>query len=833
MNRITLFLVVFALVINVLLIVISLADTSVLMLCKSGEDPDGALGDGCSTSKSTRILSNLVVLVIATIPIATPVVVTATMAIGARRMAEQSAVVTRLSAIEELAGMTVLCSDKTGTLTKNVLTIDDPHLINAPDRDYLIFKAALAAKDVDPDAIDKCVLEAVRDPTELKKYEVTEFLPFDPVAKRTEATVKGPDGTIFKTSKGAPQVMVDMTHNADEVRPIVQEAMEMFAARGLRPVGVCETNENGDWVFLGLISLFDPPRDDTQATIEKALELGSSVKMVTGDHLLIAKETCRRLGMGDAILKCSALDEDRGRLRELVETVDGFAEVFPEHKFDIVALYQENGHITGMTGDGVNDAPALRKANVGFAVEGATPAAQGAASVILLTPGLSVIITAIMRSRKIFQRLQNYLIYRVFLSVYLLTFFFIAIAWAHLNFPTVIIIIMCVVFDLATMSLAYDKVIPSPLPNKWDLKRICIIASVLGLVGVVFGIIFLAFIRHDVFGLATHQRGQKTPCDYGYMLDSDHKTCEPLSHTFANGTNKVLDIAQFRTECYFAGGDPTGSKIRACLADPNPTTCAAKNPNFVCEYFGTLDRIDSTDQTMINTVCPCSPYYLHFNDKVPDNYNLEEDYTNPLAPNMDNPFRPRVNPYSQSVENSAIFLAISLIAQMAVFITRVDYDWFFKRRPGYVLLAIMLSEMIGTTIVVAAMRKYQFWSTGVSSAEYYIRLTRIDGAYIGICWFYAIIAVLIMECAKMFTVHLYKLSDWKKEEAEKKRKAQETLRRRLATASRRPTAGSVYGARQSVSIPRSRTASTKKPAARAAAGSGADLKEPLLGDSYS
>lgn len=845
MNRITLFLVIFALVINVILIVISLADTSVLMLCESGEQDDGALGDGCSTSKSTRILSNLVVLVIATIPIATPVVVTATMAIGARRMAEQSAVVTRLSAIEELAGMTVLCSDKTGTLTKNVLTIDDPHLINAPDRDYLIFKAALAAKAVDPDAIDKCVLEAVRDPTELKKYEVTDFLPFDPVAKRTEATVKSPDGTVFKTSKGAPQVMVDLTHNAEEVRPIVQAAMEAFAARGLRPVGVCETNENGDWVFLGLISLFDPPRDDTQDTIERALALGSSVKMVTGDHLLIAKETCRRLGMGDAILQCSALEKDRNHLRELVETVDGFAEVFPEHKFDIVALYQENGHITGMTGDGVNDAPALRKANVGFAVEGATPAAQGAASVILLTPGLSVIITAIMRSRKIFQRLQNYLIYRVFLSVYLLTFFFIAIAWAHLNFPTVIIIVMCVVFDLATMSLAYDKVIPSPLPNKWDLKRICILASVLGLVGVVFGIIFLAFIRHDVFGLATHQRGQKTACNYGYMLDSDHKTCVPLAYKFSNGTLVTLDVesgsaGQFYKSCALLDPTPKANgnsrTPEECQRDPTYDNCLAADPYYVCNLFGTLNNPNQKDQ-YINTVCPCSPYYYYNADKVPHTYNLEEDYENPLEPNIASPFRPRVNPYSQSVENSAVFLAISLIAQMAVFITRVDYDWFFKRRPGYVLLAIMLSEMIGTTIVVAAMRKYQFWSTGVSTAEYYIRLTRIDGAYIGIAWFYAIIAVLVMESAKMFTLHVYKLSDWKKVEAEKKRKAQETLRRRLATAtSRRGTVGSQYR-HQSISIPRSRggTASSgKKPAAaKAAAGGGVDLKEPLLGASYS
>ena len=220
---------------------------------------------------------------------------------------------------------------------------------------------------------------------------------------------------------------------------------------------------------------------------------------------LIAKETCRRLGMGDAIMGADTLKKTETQLLELVEDVDGFAEVFPENKFEIVALFQKRGHITGMTGDGVNDAPALRKANVGFAVQGATPAAQGAAAVILLTPGLSVIITAMKRSRKIFQRLQNYLIYRVFMSIFLLTFFLIAIIWAHFDFPPLLIIIMCLVLDLSTMSLAYDKVIPSPYPNQWNLRRIIYIATVMGLICAFGCVIFLSMLRNNKASLGTLQ----------------------------------------------------------------------------------------------------------------------------------------------------------------------------------------------------------------------------------------------------------------------------------------------------------------------------------------
>lgn len=644
-------------------------------------------------------------------------------------------------------------------------------MIEGTDADDMIFKAALAAKAVDPDAIDKCVREGVKNPTELAKYTELDFLPFDPVAKRTEATIRAPDGRTFKVTKGAPQVIVQMAKNKDVIAKRVQDGMEMFAGRGLRPVGVAETDADGNWIFLGLISLFDPPRDDTQDTIENALKLGSSVKMITGDHLLIAKETCRRLGMGDAILGCDTLDQPRNRLLELVEDVDGFAEVFPEHKFDIVSLYQERGHITGMTGDGVNDAPALRKANVGFAVEGATPAAQGAADVILLTPGLSVIITAIKRSRKIFQRLNNYLIYRVFMSVFLLTFFFSAIVWAHLDFPSLLIILMCLILDLSTMSLAYDKVIPSPQPNKWNLPRIIGVATVMGLTACFGCLVFLAFMRNNSFGLGTFQRGMETKCKYG-----EGSGCVLIDQS-------LLDKEYFGLYPYF-----------------EPGTTVAVSPSQKTAFQNAGNR-------------------------VPDSFTLK----------YDGDWDPKRFPYSSSVENTVLFLLLCLTSQLTVLGARVE-SWFFTRRPGYVLLSIIVSQMIGTTIVAAAMRLYPFWDPNQGASL--VRLTKLDSRYIGACWLYSLILFMLMEVVKYGAYRVIKLNDHRQEQKMQIIKQREDLRRRM-TASRAPighSSGTFSGRSGLTPTPTAHGTGYRPSTSKRGkvAASGGDLQKPLLteGDEY-
>ncbi|MCE5339497.1 MAG: HAD-IC family P-type ATPase [Planctomycetaceae bacterium] len=265
----------------------------------------------------------------------------------------------------------------------------------------------------------------------MKDYQVVHFQPFDPVHKRTEATVKSTDGKEFKVTKGAPQVILNLSANAGHVKSAVDKAVNEFAVRGFRSLGVARADGEGQWQFVGVLPLFDPPRKDAKATIATAGNMGVKIKMVTGDALAIAKETAKKLDMGTNILDAGSLgDSKKQENAEIVESIDnadGFAQVFPEHKFHIVDVLQHRNHIVGMTGDGVNDAPALKKADCGIAVSGATDAARAAASIVLLTPGLSVIIDAIKESRKIFQRMNSYAIYRIAETLRVLLFMTLAI----------------------------------------------------------------------------------------------------------------------------------------------------------------------------------------------------------------------------------------------------------------------------------------------------------------------------------------------------------------------------------------------------------------------
>ena len=357
------------------------------------------------------------VLTVAAIPVAMPTVLSVTMAVGARLLAKKKAIVTRLEAIEELAGVDVLCADKTGTLTQNKLTLGDPFSVNKIPAEQVILDAALASRADNNDTIDLAVLGGLKNDQALKSYKVGHFQPFDPVHKRTEAAVTGPDGKTFKVTKGAPQVILALSANAAEVKPAVDKAVNEFAARGFRSLGVARAEGDGKWQFLGVLPLFDPPREDAKSTIATAQHMGVKVKMVTGDALAIARETAKTLGMGINILDASSLGDEKQQttmaVAKAIEKADGFAQVFPEHKFHIVADLQKCGHIVGMTGDGVNDAPALKKADCGIAVSGATDAARAAAAIVLMTPGLSVIIDAIKESRRIFQRMNSYAIYRI------------------------------------------------------------------------------------------------------------------------------------------------------------------------------------------------------------------------------------------------------------------------------------------------------------------------------------------------------------------------------------------------------------------------------------
>ncbi len=436
------------------------------------------------------------VLLVASIPVAMPTVLSVTMAVGARLLAKSQAIVTRLSAIEELAGVDVLCSDKTGTLTQNKLTLGDPFTVNNIPADQVIVWAALASRAEDKDTIDLAVIGGVKDSNALKAFQVLHFTPFDPVHKRTEATVKGNDGKQFFVSKGAPQVILAMSKNADAVRVGVDKAVNDFAGRGFRSLGVCRADEESNWQFSGVIPMFDPPREQAKATIASARQMGLSIKMVTGDQAAIARETSKQLGLGTDILDACALGDTRqqpsSRTIEAIVKADGFAEVFPEHKYFIIEALQKSGHIVGMTGDGVNDAPALKKADCGIAVSGATDAARAAASIVLLAPGLSVIIEAIKESRKIFQRMNSYSMYRIAETLRVVLFMTMAILWFNFYPVTAVMIVMIALLnDGAILSIAYDNVRYSDKPEAWNMRRVLGVSTVLGVVGV--GSAFLLF----------------------------------------------------------------------------------------------------------------------------------------------------------------------------------------------------------------------------------------------------------------------------------------------------------------------------------------------------
>ncbi|KAI3474824.1 hypothetical protein Pfo_030135 [Paulownia fortunei] len=482
-------------------------------------------------------IDNLLVLLIGGIPIAMPTVLSVTMAIGST-----GAITKRMTAIEEMAGMDVLCSDKTGTLTLNKLTVDKNIievdkksivcLYQGVDADTVVLMAARASRLENQDAIDAAIVGMLADPKEARAgIQEIHFLPFNPTDKRTALTYIDNEGKMHRVSKGAPEQILNLAYNRSEIERRVHSVIDKFAERGLRSLAVAyqevpegrKESPGGPWKFIGLMPLFDPPRHDSAETIRRALNLGVNVKMITGDQLAIAKETGRRLGMGTNMYPSSSLlghhkDESIAALPvdELIEKADGFAGVFPgmisspfitsttifcmdlyiyvslrirykftaylalEHKYEIVKRLQARKHICGMTGDGVNDAPALKKADIGIAVADATDAARSASDIVLTEPGLSVIISAVLTSRAIFQRMKNYTIYAVSITIRIvLGFMLLALIWKF-DFPPFMVLIIAILNDGTIMTISKDRVKPSPLPDSWKLAEIFATGIVLG-----------------------------------------------------------------------------------------------------------------------------------------------------------------------------------------------------------------------------------------------------------------------------------------------------------------------------------------------------------------
>jgi H+-transporting ATPase len=447
------------------------------------------------------------VLMIASIPAALPAVLSVTMAVGATVLAKKQALVSKLTAIEEMAGVDILCADKTGTLTKNELSVAELVTFDKfTDSDLLMF-ATLASRGEDTDHIDNAIIARAKISGVLDKsmsYKQLSFKPFDPVIKRVESKIEDNSGKEFMVSKGAPQSILSLVLNKDDISANVDESVRRLASKGYRSLGVARTNLQGIWEFVGIISLHDPPREDSKETIKTAKSMGIDIKMITGDHIDIAKEIARELDLGTNIQDASQIiDKTDKEIQSVVEQADGFAQVFPEHKYQIVGALQAKGHIVGMTGDGVNDAPALKKADVGIAVFGATDVAKSAAHIVLTQPGISVIIDAIQESRKIFQRMNNYAIYRISETIRILFFLvFSIIAFSFYPITPLMIVLLAILNDLPIMTIAYDNVKISSSPERWDMRKILGIATGLGIIGVVSTFVLL-YIGMNVFDLKT------------------------------------------------------------------------------------------------------------------------------------------------------------------------------------------------------------------------------------------------------------------------------------------------------------------------------------------
>ncbi|HET9117922.1 MAG TPA: plasma-membrane proton-efflux P-type ATPase, partial [Pseudonocardiaceae bacterium] len=441
------------------------------------------------------------VVTIASIPVALPAVLSVTMAVGARHLARHQAVVSHLPAVEEMAGVDVLCADKTGTITKNELAVADVVVLGEEQQQRVLLQAALTAEQGAADPIDQAILAAI-DADALDGWEVVEFTPFDSTRKFAQARVRGPDGQQLRVAKGAVQAVLNLAGANSQVGERVSEATRAFAGRGYRALAVARA-DGQRWHISGVLGLQDPPRDDSRQTLQQATQLGVDIKMVTGDRVEIGREIGRQIGLGEQILQASRIEQlDGEQLARTVEQADGFAQVIPEDKYRIVQALQDHDHIVGMTGDGVNDAPALQRADAGIAVSGATDAARAASDIVLLAPGLSTIVEAIHRSREVFRRMKNYAIYRITETIRVVVFVTLTIlVFGFFPVTPIQVVLLAVLNDAAILAIAYDRVRPSSRPERWDLTEVLAIAAVLGLAGVISTFVLVWF-THLQLGLA-------------------------------------------------------------------------------------------------------------------------------------------------------------------------------------------------------------------------------------------------------------------------------------------------------------------------------------------
>jgi len=451
------------------------------------------------------MLTFAVIFLMGAVPVALPAVLTIVQSVGAMELAKKGALVTRLDSIEDAASVDVLCLDKTGTITQNKLSVTDSIPFSGYSKEDVITIAALSSQEEVLDMIDLAIIGYAKNTrVDLNAYKRVSYTPFNPSVKRTEAIIEA-DGRRFKAVKGATQVVLSLCRGIDqETIEEAKRAIQEASKKGYRTIAVArsEGDDLDQLKLAGLLAMADPPRPDSRGMIEEAKKQGIKPLMLTGDHIAIAKEIAYQVGIGSKIIRLAdmeGLSEDEQV--KIVEESDGFAEIYPEDKYKVVKLLQSRGHMVGMTGDGVNDAPALKQAEMGIAVSNSTDAAKASASMVLTEPGMSVIMDAVAISRQTYQRMLTWVINKVtkvveFVGLLTLSFF-----WLH-EMVLSLLGMSLLVFanDFVTMSLATDHVAYTSNPNRWHVKNITLASLIPGLLLVVEGLIVI-LIGIEYFGL--------------------------------------------------------------------------------------------------------------------------------------------------------------------------------------------------------------------------------------------------------------------------------------------------------------------------------------------
>lgn len=442
------------------------------------------------------VLTLAVIFLMGAVPVALPAVLTIVQAVGAMELAKKGALVTKLDSIEDAASIDILCLDKTGSITQNSLSVTDSIPLSGYKKEDVVTVAAMASQEEGMDIIDLAVIGYAKGMgVNFNAYKQISYTPFDPSIKRTEAIIET-NGKQFRVIKGASQLVTSMCSGIDnETIDKANKTVEELSQKGYRTIAVArsEGDDLDNLKLMGLLPLSDPPRPDSKNMIEEARRLGVKPVMLTGDNIAIAKEIARHVGLGDKIIRLAdikGLGEDKQV--GIIGEIDGFAEIYPEDKYRVVKLLQSRGHIVGMTGDGVNDAPALKQAEMGIAVYNAADVAKASASVVLTEPGIGVIIDAVKISRQTYQRMLTWVINKVTKVIEFVGLLTIGFLWLH-DIVLSLLGMSLLVFanDFVTMSLSTDNVKHTSNPNKWNVKNITIASLLPGMLLVIEGIIVI------------------------------------------------------------------------------------------------------------------------------------------------------------------------------------------------------------------------------------------------------------------------------------------------------------------------------------------------------